>query len=178
MDSGVNRPAMTRSLILESLCTAMLLAALGGCSTGPPLIASTSPDRPDGPEQPAFSQFSDIPVPAGAKMDLERSLVLGDAEAWIGRLAMTTSDARSTMYDFYFREMPRFNWIPITSVRAETSVLTYVRASRVATIQITGRTMGGSRVSVTVSPRGRPARAEPPIPGTDGGAPVQITPLR
>ncbi len=178
VDNGVNRPAMTRSLILEGLCAAMLLAAVGGCSTGPPLIASTSPDKPGGPDQPAFSQFSDIPLPAGAKMDLQRSLVLGDAEAWIGRLVMTTPDTGGAMYDFYFREMPRFNWIQITSVRAETSVLTYTRSGRVATIQITGRTIGGSLVSVTVSPRGRPARREPPIPGTGGNAPVQVMPLR
>ncbi len=141
-------------------------------------MASISPDKPEGPEQPAFAQYSDIPVPAGAKMDLERSLVLGDAEAWIGRLAMTTSDAAGALYDFYFREMPRFNWTPVTSVRAETSVLTYTRAARVATIQITGRTMGGAKVSVTVSPHGKPVGSEPPIPGMGGSAPVQVTPIR
>lgn len=141
-------------------------------------MASTSPDKPEGPVQPAFAQYSDIPVPSGAKMDLERSLVLGDAEAWIGRLAMTTSDTAGAIYDFYFREMPRFNWMPVTSVRAETSVLTYVRSGRVATIQIAGRTIGGAKVSVTVSPHSKPARPEQPIPGVGSNAPVQVTPLR
>ncbi len=169
---------MKRSSVTVGLAAAALVATLGGCTTGTPLMASTSPDKTGGPDQPAFSQFSDIPVPAGAKMDLEHSLLLGDADAWIGRLAMTTADSASTMYNFYFREMPRFRWSPVTSVRSETSVLTYTRSDRVATIQIRSRTMGGAAVSVTVSPRGKPLRATPPDPNSGVGGPVQMSPLR
>jgi len=140
-------------------------------------MISTSSDTPEGPVQPAFAQYSDIPVPGGAKMDVEHSLVLGDAEAWIGRLVMTTTNSAGSMYDFYFREMPRFNWMPVTSVRAETSVLTYTRGERVATIQIAGRTIGGAKISVTLSPRGKRTPVEPPVTGPGGTAPVQVTPL-
>ena len=58
------------------------------------------------------------------------------------------------LYDFYSREMARFGWREITSVRSETSVLTYGRGERVATVQIKGETLRGARVDVTVSPRG------------------------
>lgn len=172
------KPAKAARIWVTGIFAALTIAALGGCDRGTPMTASVSPDQPPGPEQPAFAQFSDIPIPGGARMDVEKSLVLGDREAWIGRLVMTASFTPGAMYDFYFREMPRFNWTQITSVRAETSILTYTRQNRVATIQIKGSGISGAAISVTISPRGKP----PPPDATDAppapGGPVSVTPLR
>ncbi len=103
-----------------------------------------------------FAQFSDIAVPPGAKMDVDRTLVLGARDAWIGRLAFTIGMAPTAAYDFVIREMPKFGWSEITSVRSGSSVITYSRGDRIATVQIDARTLGGSQVHMTVSPRGRP----------------------
>ncbi|CAN0548828.1 unnamed protein product, partial [Laminaria digitata] len=103
-----------------------------------------------------FAQFPDIAVPAGAKMDVERSLVLGARDDWIGRLSMSAGGSSSEAYDFFLREMPKFGWQEITTVRSEISVLTYSRRERVATIQIRRNTLGGSAIDITVSPRCRP----------------------
>ncbi len=116
-------------------------------------------------------QFSDVPVPSGASMDLERSLVLGEKEVWIGRLVMDVGLNSSKSYDFFFAEMPRFNWVPVTTVRAETSVLSYTRGERVATIQIKKKTLGGSNISLIVSPKGSPVRAG----GISQAPPEQVT---
>lgn len=152
-------------------------AAVTGCGPSTPLAPSSRPDQTDGPASPSFAQFSDIPVPSGAEMNLERSLVLGDRESWIGRLVMTVPGGGGNAYDFYFAEMPKFGWAAITSVRAEMSVLTFSRGDRIATIQIRNRTIGGADVSLTVSPRGGPARpADPPAFDRSGG--IRTTPLR
>lgn len=135
------------ALVLASL-------ALTGCDKTAPLAASHKPSESGIIGQPSFAQFSDVPVPAGAKMDLDRSLVLGDREAWIGRLVMAVGMNQDRAYDFYFGEMPRFGWQPVTTVRSETSVLTYIRGARVATVQIQGRTIAGARIWMTISPRG------------------------
>lgn len=125
-----------------------------------------------------FSQFSDIAVPAGAKMDVERSLVLGSRDEWIGRLSMSASGNTTSTYDFFLSEMPKFGWQEITSVRSEVSVLTYMRGERVATVQILSRTLGGSQIDVTVSPRGKPAAAAPSSPAMPGNGAVTVSPLR
>ncbi|MDA0653679.1 MAG: hypothetical protein O3C49_10435 [Proteobacteria bacterium] len=135
----------------------LLLAALGGaaCDRTTRLAESTRPVEAGVTSEPNFAQFSDVPVPAGADMDLERSLVLGEQNAWIGRLVMAVGTNPGKTFDFYFGEMPRFGWLPVTTVRAETSVLTFARGSRIATIQVWGRTLSGSTVSMTVSPKGQ-----------------------
>lgn len=149
------------------------MLAVTACDRTTPLTASASPSDPSAPHEPGFAQFSDIPVPSGSAMDIERSLVLGERESWIGRIVMTVPEGTDRTYDFFFNEMPRFGWQPVTSVRAETSVLTYTRGTRVATIQIQRRSLGRATVSVTVSPRGQPA---PDAPFAGGS--VRTAPLR
>lgn len=115
-----------------------------------------------------FAQFPDIAVPSGAKMDVDRTLVLGSRDAWIGRLAMTSGGGVTATYDFFMREMPKFRWQEITAVRSQISVLTYSREDRVATIQIRPRTLGGSLVDITVSPRGKAMPAPSGAASADG----------
>ncbi len=54
-------------------------------------------------------------------------------------------------------------------MRAAVSVLTYSRQDRVATIQIQGRTLRGSEVTIMVSPRGTEAA---PVAAPATGAPA------
>ncbi len=107
-------------------------------------------------------------------MDIDRSLILGARDEWIGRLAMTATGNTTATYDFFLAEMPKFGWQEVTTVRSEVSVLTYTRGDRVATVQILGRTLGGSQIDVTVSPRGRPQ----PAPASGSGASITTSPLR
>ena len=100
----------------------------------------------------SLAQFTDIPVPAGATMNMERSLILGQRETWIGRLVFATSLDAQQAFAFFGREMPGFGWREITQVRARTSILTFTRNNRAATIQIDATTLGGAAVDFTVSP--------------------------
>ena len=135
-----------------------MLGALPSCTQTASILPNVSDPQAAGPRAPAFAEFTDMPVPAGAIMDLERSLVLGGRAAWIGRLVLGTEDTAPGMYDFYQAEMPKFGWEEITTVRAVTSVLTYARGDRVATIQIARDRLGGATVSIVVSPRGMSAQ--------------------
>jgi len=123
---------------------------LAGCTTSP-----LSPNaKSDGSaSNPSFSQFSDLPVPAKATMDVDKSLLLGNGESWTGRLVYSSWTSHTGLYDFYKSEMPGFGWQEITSVRASISVQTWVRDSRVCTIQIRDTTFG-AEVIVTMAPAG------------------------
>ncbi|HVI52977.1 MAG TPA: hypothetical protein VM661_17340 [Candidatus Sulfotelmatobacter sp.] len=146
---------------------------LAGCTTSP-----LSPNaKSDGTaSSPSFSQFSDLPVPAKATMNVDQSLLLGNGESWTGRLVYSSWTNASGLYDFYKGEMPGFGWQEITSIRASISVQTWIRDTRVCTIQIKDSTFG-SDVIVTMAPAG-PGGAVA-APGGAGGygngaaAPVQ-----
>ena len=166
---------------------AALALSLAGCGNNS-LAPSSRADVANLPTDGGFGRFTDIPVPKGADMDTDRSLVLGAREAWVGRLVMDVSDTPAVMYDFYARQMPGFGWRPITSVRGEISTMTFARGDRVATVQLYSRTLWGSEIRLTMSPQHadvQPTAAVTDLPGVPS-APnalraderIQSTPLR
>jgi hypothetical protein len=157
-------------LSFESMAYFLLAGALAACAPTADLKATQSGSGGAG-AGPTLAQFSDIPIPRGAAMDLERSLIFGPGDGWIGRLVFTTSLSTQDAFEFYGREMPAFGWQEVTRVRARINIMTYLRGARAATIQIEHRTLGGAEVNVTVSPQARPA---PAAGGAPGGAIVPV----
>jgi len=158
------------------------MLTLAGCA-GDMAMSSQPGAAGSGDAASAFAQFTDIPLPSGNSIDMDRTLVLGSETGWTGRLALTTQSRVSEMYDFFRREMPKFGWAEMTSARSATSFLTYQRDNRIATVQIApSRLLLGSAVDITVASRGAgeggatPAYAAPPP--MRGGVDVQPAPRR
>ncbi len=147
---------MARSAILV-MTLPFIGLLLTSCGQTASLIPAASPDQ--GSEGKAsstepFAQFKDIPIPGGAEMDMERSIILGSQDTWTGRVYLQVNISATKLFEFYKLEMPGFGWKEVTSVRAAISVLTYIRDSRVATIQILADKIQGAVVTVTISPMG------------------------
>lgn len=138
---------MRRSAPLAAaLSAALLLAGCGG--------------RTDLPQSQSDSGVAnaqlvtDIPIPANATMDNERSLILSDRDHWTGRVVMRFWTGPAELTAFYQSQMPAFGWEPVMSVTSGTTVLSYTRSDRAATVQIEKAMLGfNSVVWVTVAPR-------------------------
>lgn len=127
----------------------LALLALAACSHN--MVPSSTGDAGTAPT-PSFNQFTDVPIPDGARMDADRTLLLGNGDAWVGRLVFNVRWSNAPeMFDFYKAEMPNYKWQEVTSVRAAISVMTYQRADRIATIQIEETTLG-VEVILTMGP--------------------------
>ena len=137
-----------------------ILVACGGNLGVTP--APTNTESSSNSEQPSFSQFQDVPIPTNAEMNLDRTVILGAPESWIGRLTLETSHNPVNVFNFFKQRTREFGWQEVTSIRSATSFLTYTQATRVLTIQITGKTLRGSEVVMTVSPKG-PSLGSPPV---------------
>ncbi len=138
-------------------------------------------------QQAAPTEFADIPVPKGRKINVDKTMVVG-TDVWFGQLTFDTNYSSEAMFTFYTRELPNYGWGKITAVRAQTSFMTYERQNRIMTIAITPNRILGSEVTITVSPRERskpvfasaPAYAPRNAPAgapAPGPAPVTGTPL-
>jgi len=146
-----------RDLAIRATLIAASLAIAGCGQTmgiAPPAGSSATNSAGAGA---GFTTFPDMPMPAAGDIDVERTLIFGTGEAWFGRLVINTPHSTGDMFTFYREGLPGFGWQEVTSVRAATSVLTYTRAERVATIQVQARTIRGSEISITVSPHGAAA---------------------
>ena len=153
-----------RANLAISMILSVATLGLGACAQGTGLAPSARTAdaqaqmqggayTPPAPEK-AFNRFPDIPIPTKAEMDTARTLVFGSGESWYGQLGLETDHNANTMFDFYKQELEGFGWQEITSVRAQLSVLTYERQGRILSIQIQKGSLGGSSITLTVSPRG------------------------
>jgi len=134
---------------------------LGGCATGQPVMGPAIPDQKTGTEPYNALTISDIPIPAGAKMDTESSLIMGTQDRWLGRIVIKTDNSPTHSYNHFYNGMAAFGWGSVTAVQARISSLTYLRGERVASIQIEPTTLGGSSISITVSPRQTASQKQP-----------------
>lgn len=156
----VNIRAWLRPFLLIAL-----MVVLTACNQSEALQPTTSAS--DSETEQSFALLTDIPIPPGASLDVEKSIVLGDLDRWTGRVILEVDQSASKAFGLYQKEMPNFGWLPVMSVQDGVSVLTFTRGERAATIQIENNTLRGSTVSITVAPR-----QTAPIPGTTAPAPT------
>lgn len=164
---------MNTTLLRILMLGAGLLLGLmmAGCSGSQDLSASpTGENGATATPVASFAQFSDIPVPSGASMDMEHSLLLGAGDEWTGRLTYSTSTNSARVFDLYKAEMPKFGWTELTVIRGDRSIMTYQRGQRVATVQIQSGTIYGATVAVTVSPNAGTHGGVSAAPGVYGGS--------
>ncbi len=157
----VNIRAWLRPVLLIAF-----MIVLTACNQSEALQPTTSAS--DSGTSQSFALLTDIPIPPGASLDVEKSLVLGDLDRWTGRVILDVEQSATKAFGLYQAEMPNFGWLPVMSVQAGVSVLTFTRGERAATIQIENNTLRGSTVSITVAPR-----QTAPVPGTGSPAPAR-----
>jgi hypothetical protein len=155
--------------LLAIISAGILLAACADNSAPPGGQNSSAPQS---------GQFTGVALPEGYSLDNDRSLALGAGDKWIGRISFTSGMSTNDMFDFYRREMPKYGWVEGTVVRGESSLITFTSSatSRVAVVQITGRTLGGAHVDLVVSPQTDAASDSGAMPAGHPGA-VTAQPL-
>jgi hypothetical protein len=148
---------------------AVLALLLGACASDQaPVTSATGPTAVSGPSLATLAQG--IALPAGYKVDSDRTTIFGTDERWTGRLTYTTSTAADEVFDFLHKEMPNFGWAELTAMRSDISILSFMSDStaRMATVHIARGGMLGAntRVDMVVTPQdtrpGRPSGAPRP----------------
>lgn len=133
------------------LAGATLCLWLSGCANPPPPADTTSQAAPAAqyrtaqqvsaraPAAPIVRRFVGIPMPANNLLDLDRTVVVGDGNDWLGRVFFSTPMSVEQAIEFYRQDMPRYGWTELAVTQSDTSVLAYRMGNRMATIELTPR---------------------------------------
>ena len=101
----------------------------------------------------SITQFSDIPIPSGAKLDPTRTIVLGKSQnEWTGRLSFSNSKSLPDNYDFFISELRNFGWTEFDIIRSEIGILTYQSGDRMLITKIQEAILWGSEIEMIASP--------------------------
>lgn len=144
---------MTRCGSSAVACLALGVAmALGGCASGQLPGGAAGPELKTAAEPSKQLPITDIPIPAGARLDAEQSLVMGSQDRWLGRVVIRVDMPPTEVFNHFAKDMAKFGWIRTLTIHSRVSNMTFTRADRVALVQIEPASFGGGvTVWITVA---------------------------
>ena len=145
------------------LLVGLLTWVLSGCGSTSLTTAEVAGDKTPA----AFEGGPSTPIPTGAVLKPAQSLILGQGDQWVGRMALDVGRDADVAYKFFYEVYPAKGWNLITAVRGEVSLLVFSNSERSLSVEIRqGHLWGGGTVMITATP----TRAS-------GAAPTSGTPL-
>ncbi len=142
-------PMKRFTLSLASLLLASLFL-LAGCNSLPVI---------DGPKEDIDAirkqLLGEMPLPLGARIDNEASLILGSGENWTGRVVLNIPLGAAEVFNSIREQFQAGGWTLLSSVKSKNSILVLTRLERTVTLEISeGASLSGSsRVILSVAPR-------------------------
>lgn len=93
-------------------------------------------------------RFSDIPLPADAREDLERTYVYESDRIQIGRMVYTSKSSVNDLAQFFIKECPVAGWQLGSVLQAEGAVLSFSKPTKRLDVRITPQGVGRSNLIV------------------------------
>lgn len=164
-----------RMRALRLVAAVGVVLALGACAKQDSVTAAGgAPTGNDGFNLPTIT--AGTALPAGYKIDTDRTMIFGMDERWTGRLSYSTKTNADEVFAFLHREMPNFGWVEMSSMRSDNSVMTFgsETTGRMAIITIRrGSAVGSTQVDMVVSPRENVKGTAAPATSRPQGQPLK-----
>lgn len=98
--------------------------------------------------------LGDMPIPGGAKINNESTLILGSGDGWAGRVAIVAQQNSNETFTFLRDQFQKAGWTLVSSTKTKNSILVFIKKDRTATIEIEDAGwIGRTNVMLTVAPR-------------------------
>ncbi len=98
--------------------------------------------------------LGDMPIPGGAKINNENTLILGSGDGWAGRVAIVAQQNSNETFTFFRDQFQKAGWTLVSSTKTKNSILVFIKKDRTATIEIEDAGwIGRTNVMLTVAPR-------------------------
>jgi hypothetical protein len=140
-------------LFVMVLSAALLIACAGGGGSlsGDSGVTETNSKQLTG----------DLPLPPGATIKQQETLVMGTGSSWIGRVSLSIAGEPQAIFTYFRDTLPGSGWALTSSSFSKLSLLTFTKAERVANVQIQNGSFRNNDVLITVSPTTRSGSARP-----------------
>jgi len=99
--------------------------------------------------------LGEMPLPLGAKINNEASLILGAGENWTGRVVLSVPIGVAEVFNTLREQFQAGGWTLLSSVKAKNSILVLTRQERTVTMEISEGSgiSSSSQIVMSVAPR-------------------------
>lgn len=100
------------------------------------------------------TMMADFPLPKDARVINDKSLILGEGEAWVGRLELYSPLSPSDTVAFFMERYPQAGWnlISLTKSKSSMVVFTNIKKSMIVEVSEGSALSMASKIVMTVSP--------------------------
>lgn len=129
-------------------------------------IGSNLPWKPsqnfDESNQSIADLLGDMPVPNGAQIQNENTLIIGKGVGWVGRANLSAMQSSNEVYSFFLAEFPKAGWSVISATKSKTSIMVATKDDRTCTVEVSDGPFTGPKtvISITSSPKNAPIKTK------------------
>jgi hypothetical protein len=100
------------------------------------------------------AMMADFPLPKDTRVLTQNSLILGEGDAWVGRLELYAPLTPSDSVSFFIERYPQLGWTLLSSTKSKNSMLIFTNNKKTAAMEISeGSALSmASKITITVSP--------------------------
>jgi len=99
-----------------------------------------------------LSTITDIPLPSNSEIDLEKTVVVGKQDNWMGRLTLVDKNSIDEIFSFFINEMPKFDFKERSSIRSAESSLIFQNNKKTIFIKISKLNYRKNYIEITSTP--------------------------
>jgi len=137
-----------------ALCLSLFLPIFTGCSSiGNHTIRN--PQNYDERNQSIADLLGDMPIPNGAKIINENSMIIGRGVGWVGRVHLEGLQGPNDIYSFFLTDFPKSGWTTMSATKSRTGTIVFTKENRTCTIEVLEGSFMGPKtlITITASPK-------------------------
>lgn len=144
---------------LPLLACIFLLLACSGIGSSLPWNSSQNFDESN---QSIADLLGDMPVPNGAQIQNENTLIIGKGVGWVGRVNLSAQQSSNEVYNFFLTDLPKAGWSVISATKSKTSIMVATKDDRTCTVEVSDGSFTGPKtvISITSSPKNVPVSSK------------------
>ena len=128
------------------------LSACSNFGNSPPWNSSQNFDETN---QSIADLLGDMPIPNGARINNENTMIIGRGVGWVCRVYLVGLQSPNEVYGFFLTDFPKAGWATVSATKAKTSIVVFTKEDRTCTIKVSEGSFTGPKtlISITSSPK-------------------------
>jgi hypothetical protein len=144
--------------LFKYLAALACIFSLLACSNIGSNLPWNSSQNFDESNQSIAELLGDMPIPNGAQIQNENTLIIGKGVGWVGRVNLSAMQSSNEVYSFFLADFPKAGWSVISATKSKTSIMVATKDDRTCTVEVSDGPFAGPKtvISITSSPKNAP----------------------
>jgi len=141
--------------LLKTFAILAFTIALAACSNLGSSLPWNSSQNFDESNQSIADLLGDMPIPNGARINNENTMIIGRGVGWVGRVYLDGLQSPNEIYSFFLTDFPKAGWTTVSATKAKISIAVFTKDDRTCTIEVSEGSYLGPKtiIAITSSPK-------------------------